>query len=240
MKRVKKMDSRTTKLFEFAEQIENFKFCSPSDDPDEQDAVVYGFKHLTKRFVGCARKIQNQGIQDAIKALNTDVDNIYGVLDLHANLQVIIDDLRELLTHSIEWSVVESEFIDSSIIESLQQVKSKKYDLTKVIEFCQEINSTFNSGQYLATTLLIRALINHIPPIFGFEKFNQVVAQSTKSRRELFRPLDETARDVADLHTHDTIRSKENLPTKRQLEPFKPNVELLLQEILTELHKQEA
>jgi hypothetical protein len=234
------MDSRTTKLLELAEQIDVFKFCSPSDDPDEQDAVVYGFKHLAKRFIGYARKIQNQSIQDSLKALNTDIDDIYGALDLHADLQVIIDDLRELLTHPIEWSAIETEFIDSSIIENLQQAKSKKYDLAKVIEFCQEINGTFNSGYYLATALLIRALTNHIPPIFGQDKFNQVVAQSTKSRQELFRPLDDTARDVADLHTHDTIRHKENLPTKRQLEPFKSNIEFLLQEILTELQKQES
>jgi len=79
-----------------------------------------------------------------------------------------------------------------------------------------------------------------IPPIFGHENFTQVVAQSTRSRQELFKPLDDIARDVADLHTHDTIRHKENLPTKRQLEPFKPNVEFLLQEIITELQRQES
>jgi hypothetical protein len=112
--------------------------------------------------------------------------------------------------------------------------------LAKVIQFCHEINGTFNSGHFLGTALLIRALINHVPPIFGYERFDQVVSQSTKSRKELFKPLDDIARDVADLHTHDTIRHKENLPTKRQLEPFKPNVEILLQEIITELQKTES
>jgi hypothetical protein len=234
------MESRKTKLLELAEQIENYKFCSPSDDPEIQDNVVFGFRHLTKRFIGYARKIQNQGFQDSIKEIKTDVESVYDVFDLHAELQIVIDDLREILNQSVEWSVTETEFIDSSIIESLSQVKSKKYDLSKVVKFCQEINGTFNSGYYLSTALLIRALTNHIPPIFGHEKFNQVVAQSTRSRQELFKPLDDTARDVADLHTHDTIRHKENLPTKRQLEPFKSNIEFLLHEILTELQKQES
>jgi hypothetical protein len=93
---------------------------------------------------------------------------------------------------------------------------------------------------YFATFFLIRALLNHIPPIFGYETFEQVVSQSTRSRKELFKPLNDIARDVADLHTHDIIRHKENLPTIRQLEPFKPNVEFLLQEIITELQRIES
>ncbi len=234
------MEYRTSKLIELADQIESYKFCSPSDDPEKIDDVVFGYKHLAKRFVGSAQKIQNQSIQDSIKGLNTDVENIYEVFNLHSNLQIIIDDFRELLSQPIEWSMAETEFIDSSIIESLRQINSKKYDLAKVVEFCREINGTFNSGYYLAAALLIRSLTNHIPPIFGHETFKQVVSQSTRCRQELFKPLDDTARDVADLHTHDTIRHKENLPTKRQLEPFKSNIEFLLHEILAELQKQES
>ena len=234
------MEYRLSKLIELADQIESYKFCSPSDDPEIIDDVVFGYKHLAKRFVGSAQKIHNHIIQDSIKQLNTDVENIYEVFNLHSNLQIIIDDLRELLIQPIELSMAETEFIDSSIIENLRQINSKKYDLAKVVEFCREINGTFISGYFLATALLIRSLINHIPPIFGHETFRQVVSQSTKSRQELFKPLDDTARDVADLHSHDTIRHKEHLPTKRQLEPFKPNVEFLLHEILTELQKQES
>ena len=66
------------------------------------------------------------------------------------------------------------------------------------------------------------------------------IAYFLASTLSIFKPLDDTARDVADLHTHDTIRHKENLPTKRQLEPFKSNIEFLLHEILAELQKQES
>jgi hypothetical protein len=233
------MEPKTTELLDLAEQIENFRFCSPSADTDEQTAAVYGFKYLAKRFIGHARKIQNQDIQNSIAQINTDIeDSIYQAYDLNSDLQVIIDDIRDLLLEpSVKWSVVQTEFIDSSIIENLSQVQNTKYDLAKVIQFCLEINGTFNSGYYLATILLIRALLNHVPPIFGYASFSQVVSQSTKSRKELFKPLEDIARDIADLHTHDTIRHKEHLPTKKQLEPFKPSVEVLLQEIITELQK---
>lgn len=68
-------------------------------------------------------------------------------------------------------------------------------------------------------------------------KFQQVVSQVSKSRRELFKPLDEVARDVADIHTHELIRHKEILPTRNQLECFKPNIEFILAEIIVELEK---
>jgi hypothetical protein len=76
-------------------------------------------------------------------------------------------------------------FVDPSVIESLSQSKNKKHDLTKVVRFCEELNSSFSSGNYLASTLLIRALLNHIPPIFGHQTFQQVVSQSKKSVKEL-------------------------------------------------------
>ena len=234
-------ESKAEKVLELAEQIENFRFCSPSDDPDEQDAVVYGFKHLAKRFMGYARKLQNQDLQNSLGQINTDIENIiYQAYDLHSDLLVIIDDIRDVLSNNpVEWSVLQTEFIDSSVIKNLSQVQSQNYDLTKVIQFCREINGTFNAGYFLSTALLIRALINHIPPIFGHQTFQQVVSQATKTRKELFKPLDEVARDIGDLHTHDTIRHKENLPTMRQLEPFKPSIEVLLQEIITELKRNE-
>ncbi|MBD2255760.1 hypothetical protein H6G14_31780 [Nostoc parmelioides FACHB-3921] len=128
-------------------------------------------------------------------------------------------------------------YVNYQIIEYLKLVKSSKFDLDKLVGFCEELNSSFNSGNYIASILVIRAIINHIPPIFGQQTFHQVISQVSKSRRELFKPLEEIARDVADLHTHDVIRHKENLPTRNQVEPFKPNLEFLLQEILVEMEK---
>lgn len=233
-------EAKQEKILNLAEQIENFRFCSPSDDPDEQDAAVFGFKHLAKRFIGYARRLQNPDIQSSIGQINTNIENsIYEAYDLHSDLIVMIDDIREILSKTpVEWSEFQNELIDLSVIEELSQIQSKNFDLTKVIQFCKEINGSFSAGFFISTALLIRALINHIPPIFGHQTFQQVVSQATKTRKELFKPLDYVARDVGDLHTHDTIRHKENLPTKKQLELFKPSIEVLLQEIITQLQNQ--
>ncbi len=236
------MLNRTEKVLELGNEIENFQLCSPSDDPEVQDYVFYSYKHLAKRFVRYARNIQHKAFQDGLADIDVNgLESIYDVYELHIDLQVLIEQLKELLgsTDSIEWVEHQTEFIDSSIVRALQNVKNKQFDLSKVIKFCEEINGAFNSGYFLATALLVRALINHVPPIWGHQTFSQVVAQSSKSRKELFKPLDEIARDIADLHTHDVIRHKESLPTRRQLEMFKPNIEVLLQEIVAELQKPE-
>jgi hypothetical protein len=229
--------TRLASLLETAEAIEKFHFCGLSDDPDDQTAVIYGFKHLVKRFVGAARKIQNQEFQEELRTINTNIETLYEAYDLHSDIQPVIDQLRDLAEHPVEWSVTTGEFVDTSIIEQLRQTKSSKYDLTKVVRFCEELNSSFRAGNYLASTLLIRALMNHIPPIFGHGTFQQVVSQASKSRKELFKPLEEVARDVADLHTHALIRYRESLPTKNQIEPFRPSLEVLLQEIIAETQK---
>jgi hypothetical protein len=128
-------------------------------------------------------------------------------------------------------------FVDPLVIKGLCESKNKKYDLGKVVRFCEELNSSYFSGNYLASTLLIRALLNHIPPVFGHTAFNQVVSQSARSVKELLKPLEETSRDVADLHTHSGIRHKENLPTRNQVEPFKANLEVLLHEIIAKVQE---
>jgi len=230
--------TKLTNLLGLAREVDTFQFCSPSDDPDEQTNVVYGFKHLAKKFIGLASRVQNRELQIMLKQIDTNIENnILQVYDLHADIQPLIDYIREITETSIEWSEILDEFIDSSIIEQLNQIKNSKFDLTKVIRFCEELNNSFSVGNYLASTLLLRAIINHVPPIFGHTTFSQVVSQASKSRKELFKLLEESARPVADLHTHDIIRHKEILPTKNQLEPFKPSLEFLLQEIVIELQK---
>lgn len=227
------------KLLEMCDEIERFRFCGPGDDPDEQTNVVYGFKFLAKRFVGTARRIKNRDFQEALNGVTVDIDDIYDVYDLRADLQLLIDQLRELAEHpeACEWVGPADIFVEPSVIADLRQSNNRKYDLTKVVRFCEELNSSFSSGNYLASSLLIRALLNHIPPVFGHTTFQQVVSQSAKSVKELLKPLEEISRDVADLHTHSLIRHKESLPTKSQVEPFKASLEVLLHEIIAKVQE---
>lgn len=92
---------------------------------------------------------------------------------------------------------------------------------------------------YLSSILLLRAVINHIPPIFSATSFAQVVANSKRSVKAILSILEDGARPIADLHTHLMIRKRENIPTKNQVEPYKSAFELLINEIIFELDENE-
>lgn len=124
-------------------------------------------------------------------------------------------------------------FIDSIRIEELSQIKSDKFDIKKILCFCEELNVCYQNGCYLAVAMLIRALIDHVAPIFEFNTFSEVVNNysSTRSFKEHMKRLDDSSRKIADAHLHTGIRSKETLPTQTQVN-FSNDVDVLLGEII--------
>ncbi|QKK07980.1 MAG: hypothetical protein HND58_07180 [Planctomycetota bacterium] len=227
-------EARLVELLQTADRLEAFQFCGPSDDPDEQIAVVYGYKHLAKRFVGLARRLRNEHVQEGISVLTLDIETVYDVYDLHADLQLLIDDVRHLATNpgDGDLELTNAMFVDRALISDLRLHATGPFDLSKVAQLCDEMNSAFARGHYLSCTLLLRTLLNHVPPVFGQSTFAQVVGQSPRSVKELLRPLEEFARDIADHQTHCMVRHKECLPTLAQVDPFRASVEILLQELV--------
>lgn len=229
--------TRFAKLLELADAIEGFPVgrCSPFDDPEKQTGYAYAFKEIAHRFVGNARRVKNAAFQEALAQIDPQIgDWIAEVCDLRFQLLNVIEDLRELANQpqADELLTPGAPFVAPSVIQELRSTTSPKYDLNKVARLCEELNSSYTNGNVLAATLLIRALINHVPPIFGHTTFAQVVSHATRSVKPLLRVLDESSRDVADLHSHALVRRKETLPSLNQVEPFKPNVEVLLHEII--------
>ncbi len=76
--------------------------------------------------------------------------------------------------------------------------------------------------------------MNHIPPIFEAQTFRDFVSKTGKSIKEVLTQL-ENARSIADLHNHILIRRTEHLPSKNQIEHFKPSFEVPIVEIINKL-----
>jgi hypothetical protein len=100
---------------------------------------------------------------------------------------------------------------------------------------CEELNDAYARGNYISSALLLRAIINHVPSVFGASTFSEVVSQSGRSIKAILARLNDDARPIADLHTHILMRQTEHLPTKNQLEPYKASFEVLIQEVLASL-----
>ena len=124
-------------------------------------------------------------------------------------------------------------FVDPSRLDELRIIKSPRLDLTKLIRLCEEINLAYANDCFMAAAMLTRAIIDHVPPIFGLSRFFEVGSNYNGSRsfKESMEHLQNSLRNLADHHLHVQIRSSETLPTKSQVN-FSADVDVLLAEIV--------
>jgi hypothetical protein len=67
-----------------------------------------------------------------------------------------------------------SSFIADSRIDELRKLSSPDFDSQKLIRLCEELNSSYDNGNLYATAMLMRGVLDHVPPVFGHTTFAQV------------------------------------------------------------------
>jgi len=123
------------------------------------------------------------------------------------------------------------EYVDSNRILELENISTNSFDLIKLIQFCKELNYAYNKKSYLTIPLLVRAIIDHIPPIFGKENFAAVCGgHGASSFQKSMNHLHKSLRNIADSTIHVQIRNREILPNETQIN-FKADLDVLLAEI---------
>ncbi|MDR0683459.1 MAG: hypothetical protein LBG15_16710 [Dysgonamonadaceae bacterium] len=122
-------------------------------------------------------------------------------------------------------------FVDKERIEELSQIDESDFDYTKLIQFLKELNDAYSNDNYHSIVMLIRTIIDHVPPIFGKKNFADVCGSyGTRSFQESMKHLN-SGRKIADSYLHTSIRNQEALPTKIQVD-FRQDLDVLLQEIV--------
>lgn len=126
-----------------------------------------------------------------------------------------------------------NEYVDKARIDELRAIKSEEFDLTKLVALCEELNRCYGSQCLFALALLTRAVLDHLPPVFGYKSFAEVANnyKGTRSFSQSMQHLDTSSRKIADAHLHTQIRSKEALPSMVQVN-FKNDLDVLLSEIV--------
>lgn len=130
--------------------------------------------------------------------------------------------------------VANQQFINKDRIKQLSEIKSDTFDLSKLIVLCNEINIANNSSSYYSVLMLVRAIIDHIPPILGIDTFNKVAnnySEGSKSFKKSMIHLNDSMRNIADSYLHQSIRKKENNPNATKIN-YSQDVDLLLDEII--------
>jgi hypothetical protein len=123
-------------------------------------------------------------------------------------------------------------YVHPDRLSELQATKHTNFDLTKLLRLLEELDLSFRTGCYLATAMLVRSILDHVPPIFGVGTFAAVANNysGSKSFRDSMLNLENSSRKIADQHVHGQIRESETLPTARQVD-FSPDIDVLLAEI---------
>jgi len=70
-------------------------------------------------------------------------------------------------------------YVAPTRIAELQALQNPAWDLRRLIRMLQELNLAHANDMNMATAMLLRAVTDHVPPVFGKAAFAQVAAQHT-------------------------------------------------------------
>jgi len=184
------------RLTEIIGKLRVFRACGPSDDPDEQTAVTTGYRYLLVQLKRLAAPLLPDAEAVRLNSLEVDVNDVMTVYEARAEVDALLPDIEVALERMDESAALvgaAARVIDPGLIEELERTRAAQI----LVRMCKEINSTFAQGNLISTILLMRAVLNHVPPLFGRETFSQVVANSGRSLKESFDYLENGLRKVA-------------------------------------------
>jgi hypothetical protein len=127
-------------------------------------------------------------------------------------------------------------YVDPARVGELLAITGGRWDFTRLLELCRELNLASANQCHIASAMLLRAVLDHVPPVFGFKTFDEVANnyggdKVGRSFKAAMLRLQGAARSIADMHLHDPIRKKEVVPTAVQVD-FAAELDLLLSEIV--------
>lgn len=125
-----------------------------------------------------------------------------------------------------------NDYIDLERIIQLKSIQNSEYDLKRLVRLCEELNIASQNYCYMTIAMIVRAIIDHVPPIFKVKNFSEVANnyKGSQSFKKAMGHLNNSLKNIANSHLHVQIRKKEVLPTEKQVN-FSPDIDLLLSEI---------
>lgn len=127
-------------------------------------------------------------------------------------------------------------YVDHVRIVALQSIGAGKWDFARLVELCREINVAAANRCHMTTAMLLRTILNHVPPVLGFATFAEVASnyggpKTSRSFKASMQHLEGSLRHIADMHLHSPIRSREDVPAAVQVD-FAADLDVLLGEVI--------
>jgi len=159
-----------------------------------------------------------------VSVISDMIDQTIGTLNINPELE------KKLRATDI---TTKDYYVDPTRIRQIADIPSEEFDTTKLVKMCEELNIANINNCYMTVAMLVRAIIDHVPPILRCSTFKEVANnyKGTKSFSESMKHLDESMRKISDSILHTEIRKKEVLPTFVQVN-FSADLDVLLGEII--------
>jgi hypothetical protein len=78
-------------------EVRRFRFCGPSDDPDERAAVTLGFRHLTIQLKRLAGPLLPKDAAARLAAIDVEVNDLYSAFEAKSELDALLPDIERAL-----------------------------------------------------------------------------------------------------------------------------------------------
>jgi hypothetical protein len=133
---------------------------------------------------------------------------------------------------SVSSAPIKTQYVNSSRIAELRSVRGK-FDTTRLTRLCEELNLANEHDCHMSKAMIVRAIADHVPPVFGCANFNEVANNyaGSKSFRGSMQHLQNSLRHIADGALHVQIRATEVLPTPQQVD-YRQDLDALLAEVV--------
>ena len=124
-------------------------------------------------------------------------------------------------------------YVAESRIAELETIEHADFDLSKLVQLCRELEVAWLHDSHYSVIFIVRAIIDHIPPIFGVNSFSQVASNygGGKSFKNSMEHLAASSRKIADNHLHSQMRKSETTPNPVQVD-FSRDLDVLLAEVV--------
>lgn len=162
--------------------------------------------------------------------------SLYAVQGAHKLMDAALRQMRRIQASTSNEPVQASQqnrspYVSPNRVDELRSLPKGKWDCTRLIRMVEELNDAYERGNFVTVSMLVRAIKDHVPPIFSASNFAGVFNNSPKSLKGNLERLENSLKHIADGQLHSHIRISEVLPTDVQVD-FRNDLDVLLGEVV--------
>ena len=88
-------ETRVGKIRQTMSEMLAYRFCGPSDDPDEISAVTLGYRHLLIQLQRAAGPVLPAPLAARLDTLEVEPNDLFSALNAHAEVEALMLDIEE-------------------------------------------------------------------------------------------------------------------------------------------------